>query len=348
MDQTGNIYICPETKGQLRCVLESIDGTEILSGHLVNDQGTEYVIDAGIPDLTFPRQLDGEQEATRSYYDSVAGVYNDVAHLTFRLQHVDETETRQSFVSLLDLRPGYRVLEIGCGTGRDSRFIADKLDDTARFYLLDISRAMLVQSKARLAGSSAALEFVVANACFLPFPDDYFDAVFSFGGLGTFGDIAESLREVVRVAKVGAKVVVGDESMPPWLYETEFGKILMANNPLFRKPLPLAQMPVDAREVVVRWVIGGVYYLVEFVVGEGEPTADYDLEIPGQRGGTLRTRYYGGLEGVTPGTKQLAQRARDRSGKTTHRWLDDVVREAAQRDLGGKPDDGDLEGRGRQ
>ena len=113
-------------------------------------------------------------------------------------------------------------------------------------------------------------------------------------GLGVFGDIAASLREIVRVSKVGAQVVVGDESMPPWLLGTEYASMLLNNNPLFEARVPLEQLPVEARDVAVRWVIGGVYYLIAFTVGEGEPRADFDLEIPGRRGGTLRTRYDGG------------------------------------------------------
>lgn len=335
MNQERNIYVCPETGDQLKCVPETIAGSEIISGRLINNLGTEYPIEAGIPDLTFPRQLEGEQKETLSYYENVADVYDDVAHLSFRIQNVDETKARQDFVRLLNLQPGFRVLELACGTGRDSGFIAERLNDTGQLYLQDISRAMLIQSKKKLSGVSVPVEFVIGNACFLPFPDNYFDAVFSFGGLGVFGDIAKSLNEIVRVSKTGAKVVVGDESMPPWLYDTEYGKILLNNNPLFKKAIPLEQMPVEAREVVVRWVIGGVYYLIEFVVGEGEPMADFDLEIPGQRGGTLRTRFYGGLEGVTPETKQLARRATEASGKSMHRWLDDLVREAAKKELNG-------------
>ncbi|PYS78554.1 MAG: hypothetical protein DMF66_06030, partial [Acidobacteria bacterium] len=285
----------------------------------------------------------GEQKETLGYYEGVADVYDDVAHLSFRIQYVDEVEARRGFVRLLGLQPHSRVLELACGTGRDSKIIAGELDATGQLYLQDISPAMLLQSRRKLSGVAVPVEFVVGNACFLPFPDRYFDAVFSFGGLGVFGDIAKSLKEVVRVSKVGAKVVAGDESMPPWLYETEYGKVLLNNNPLFKKAIPFEQIPVEAREVVVRWVVGGVYYLIEFVVGEGEPKADFDLEIPGKRGGTLRTRYYGGLEGVTPEAKQLAQRAREASGKSMHRWLDDVVREAAKRELN-SPRGGDEKG----
>lgn len=335
MNLERNIYVCPATKSGLRCIPEEADGPEVVTGRLVSEEGAEYPVRGGIPDLTYPRELAGEQKESLSYYEGVADVYDDVAHLSFRIQHVDEGEARRGFVRLLGLRPGSRVLELACGTGRDSEIIAGELDETGRLYLQDISPSMLAQSRRKLAGASVPVEYVVGNACFLPFPGGYFDAVFSFGGLGVFGDIAGSLKEIVRVTKVGGKVVAGDESMPPWLYETEYGRILLNNNPLFKKPIPFEQIPVEARDVTVRWVVGGVYYLIEFVVGEGEPKADFDLEIPGRRGGTLRTRYYGRLEGVTPETFELAQRARDKSGKSMHRWLDEAVRAAALGELEG-------------
>ncbi|HET6893449.1 MAG TPA: hypothetical protein VFH31_20290, partial [Pyrinomonadaceae bacterium] len=126
---------------------------------------------------------------------------------------------------------------------------------------------------------------------------------------------------------------VGDESMPPWLRETEFAKILITTNKQFLAPLPLEEMPIEARNVSLRWVIGGVFYLITFTVGEGEPDADFDFEIPGAKGGTYRTRYLGQLEGVTVETKSLAEQAREKKGLSMHKWLDQVVREAALRDL---------------
>jgi SAM-dependent methyltransferase len=169
----------------------------------------------------------------------------------------------------------------------------------------------------------------------LPFPNRYFDAVYSFGGLGEFSDIRRSLSEMVRVSRVGAKIVVGDESMPPWLRETEFAKILVTTNKQFLAPVPLEEMPVQARDVCLRWVIGGVFYLIEFRVAEGEPQGDFDFEIPGIKGGTLRTRYVGQLESVTPETKRLAERAREKKGISMHKWLEDVIRRAAEQDLKG-------------
>lgn len=333
MNRNLNIYVSPETKEPLSCEPTEIEGDDVIAGQLVSNGGRTYSIRDGIPDLLFPAELDDDLAGVVQYYEDAADVYDDVAHLTFQIQRTDEAVARKAFVHLLGLKPDYRVLELACGTGRDSAFIAAELDERGRFYAQDISPAMLRKCAKKLDGVSVPVEFSRGNACHLPFPDLYFDAVFSFGGLGVFGDIAESLREVVRVSKIGAKVVVGDESMPPWLRGTYYAKVLLNNNPLFENSVPIEHIPVEAREVVVRWVIGGVYYLIAFTVGEGEPQADFDLEIPGRRGGTLRTRYDGRLEGVTLETKRLAAQAVERSGKSVHEWLTDVVREAAQREL---------------
>jgi hypothetical protein len=133
--------------------------------------------------------------------------------------------------------------------------------------------------------------------------------------------------------KPGGRVVVGDESMPPWLRHTEFAKVLINSSSHYDNDLPLADMPVEARDVVIEYILGGAFYLLSFTVGVGEPSADFDFEIPGVRGGTHRTRLYGQLEGVTLETKRLAQLAREKRGISMHAWLDETVRRAAARDL---------------
>lgn len=332
--EDANLYVCPETRStvSLKTVLEEMDH-EIMSGLLVSQEGAEYPITHGVPDLTFPRKLSQPDQYARSFYDARAEAYDQNLHLTFKTHHEDEQKLRNEFIDTLELQPAHRVLEVACGTGRDSEIIARRLGPQGQLCLQDIAVQMLERCRQRLSGTDVPAAYCVSNACYLPYPDKYFDAVYSFGGLGEFSDIKRALAEMVRVSKIGARIVVGDESMPPWLRETEFAKILVTTNKQFLAPLPLEQMPVEARNVSVRWVIGGVFYLIAFTVGEGEPTADFDFEIPGPRGGTYRTRYLGQLEGVTPDTKSLADQAREKKGLSMHTWLDQVVREAALRDL---------------
>ncbi len=330
------LFVCPKTRKRLALENPRESKGEIISGLFVSEGGTKYPIEDGVPDLRYPLQLPEKDEYARSFYDGRGDAYDANLHLTFKTHGENEIAVRNRFVDALELKASDRVLEVACGTGRDSEIIAQRLGKEGRLCLTDISKGMLSRCQKRLSGSMVPVAYSLSNACYLPFPDHYFDAVYSFGGLGEFSDIKRSLSEMVRVSKVGAKIVVGDESMPPWLRESEFAKILITTNKQFLAKLPLEEMPVEAREVCLRWVIGGVFYLIDFRVGDGEPKGDFDFEIPGPRGGTLRTRYLGQLEAVTPDTKRLAERAREKKGVSMHQWLEDVVRQAALKDLGGK------------
>jgi ubiquinone/menaquinone biosynthesis C-methylase UbiE len=325
----GSVYRSPGTHGHL--VLEDAvrDGDEVLSGALVAQDGCRFPIQDGIPDLTWPQSLRERETATIKLYDERADVYDKYLPLTFSTFGECEADVRNAVVDRLGVRTGMRVLEVGAGTGRDSEIIASRLGPSGELFCQDIARSMLVRNRDRLAAAGLQAHFAIANASHLPFEGNVFDAVFQFGGVGEFFDIAGFFREVARVTKPGGRVVVGDESMPPWLRQTSFAKILATTNPQFNAPLPLEDLPIEARDVNLRWIIGGTFYLIDFTVSMGEPAANLDFTIPGPRGGTHRTRYAGQLEGVKPQTKELAQKARAKLGISMHDWLDDIVQREA-------------------
>lgn len=328
-------YICPATKTPLILQIEDEYEGEIITGSLISKNGIEYPIRDGLPDLTYPIQLAEADEHVRLFYNARGDSYDENLHFTFDTHGEDETEVRNRFVDALDLQPSFRVLEIACGTGRDSQFIAPRLGQGGELYMTDISPELLSRCRNKIK-ADVPLIYSLSNAAHLPYHDGYFDAVYSFGAIGEFTDIKQCLLEMVRVSKVGAKIVIGDESIPPWLMDTEFAKILLTTNKQFSARVPLDQMPVEAREVRLRWVIGGVFYLIDFKVGDGEPKGNFDIKIPGIRGGTLRTRYHGLLESVTPETKNLIERARAKRGISMHDWLEEVTRHAALNELDGE------------
>jgi len=330
MKKKKSHYVCPETLRVLYEIKE--DSTnEIIK--LETEDGKSYQVKDGIPDLTYPSELYDIDQKVKDFYDGRADDYDKYLHLTFYTHNENEQEVRNSLIDILNIKRGNRVLDIACGTGRDSEIIAQRLGGDGELFMIDIAPLMLKRAVERLRKFNLKKEYCISNASYLPFSDGFFNAVYSFGGLGEFSDIKRSLAEMVRVTKKGGKIVVGDESMPPWLRKTDFSKILTTTNPQFAAKLPLEEMPIEARKVHLRWVIGGVFYLIDFEVGEGEPKANFDFEIPGERGGTYRTRYEGKLEGVTPETKELAYKAIRKKGISMHAWLDNIVKEAAKKDL---------------
>jgi ubiquinone/menaquinone biosynthesis C-methylase UbiE len=147
---------------------------------------------------------------------------------------------------------------------------------------------MLARAKDRLGDNSVA--YLVCNGSYLPFPPGTFDRVFHFGGINEFSEKERAIAEMGRVTKAGGIVVFGDESVPPWQRERTFGKVLVAANKLYRHEPPLGALPEHARDVSIRWVLGGAFYLIRFTVGAGAPPIDLDLPIPGKRD-SLRSRY---------------------------------------------------------
>lgn len=314
---------------------------DIKSGFAYDSENRYPILEEGILDLTYPFELPPEDSEAKRFYDGRVDDYERYLHLTFQTYGESEVEVRNSMIDRLNLTSNSRVLEVACGTGRDSRLINNRLGVEGQLYLTDISHEMLKLAKKKLSGSGAEAKFCVSNATHLPCPNDYFDAFYSFGALGEFSDPRKFFQEVVRVCKPGARVVVGDENLPVWLRKSEFGKILSNYNKQFMAEVPFTSLPVEARKVKCEWIIGGVFYLIDFEVGEGEPFADFDFIIPGVRGGTHRTRFFGQLEGVTTETRDLAWKARERLGISMHEWLDDVIGKASRDILGSEADEMD-------
>jgi ubiquinone/menaquinone biosynthesis C-methylase UbiE/uncharacterized protein YbaR (Trm112 family) len=283
------IYKCPACKGALQTT-EGAAG-EIVEGTLTCACGKAFTVHDGVPDFVDPDSLTPSDAESRRKYDETAGEYDVGLKWLFDSFHENEDAVRARLVDRLDARPGHRVLEIGCGTGRDSRHIIERIRPAGVLFLQDLSPGMAAIARTALAEAPVALEFHLSDASHLPFADGEFDALFHFGGCNTFGDKRRAFREMTRVVRRGGKVVVGDESAAPWLRRQRFGRLIMNANPLYRHLPPLASLPGNARDVSLHWILGNAFYVIEYVVGDGPPPLDIDLSIPGKRGGTLRSRY---------------------------------------------------------
>ena len=334
------VYVCPVSHSRLSMVGTATD--EIIDGELTSTTGSHYVVRQGIAQFLPSALLSDEERETRAEYDATAEQKYDAAvDWLFRSFYENEDEVRERMIDLLRLAPGSRVLEIGSGTGRDSFRIARKLDAKGEFFIQDLSEQMVRKTRDRLTSESKKLgllpkiRYFVSTARFLPFLDGFFDAVFHFGGFNNFSEPKQTLAEMARVVKRGGRIVFGDESLPPWLEGTEFGEMIITNNPLFKHRAPLECLPLNARDVTLRWILGGCFYLIDFDVGDGPPPVDIDLPHKGWRGGTIRTRYFGRLEGVTPEAREMAILAAKAQGVSVHEWLDSLVRRAAKSDAGG-------------
>lgn len=106
--------------------------------------------------------------------------------------------------SAAQLRPGQRVLDVACGTGVLAREAASRVGATGTAVGLDPNPGMLAVAR-RLA---PGVEWRDGTAEALPCPDRFFDAVVSQFGLMFFADRRQALREMLRVAAPGGRLVV--------------------------------------------------------------------------------------------------------------------------------------------
>jgi arsenite methyltransferase len=113
--------------------------------------------------------------------------------------------------SLGELRPGERVVDVGCGAGIDSLIAAKQVGPDGRVIGVDMTPYML--EKARRSAVETGLEnveFEEGYAEALPVEDGWADVVISNGVLNLMPDKAAALEEMSRVLKPGGRLQIGD------------------------------------------------------------------------------------------------------------------------------------------
>jgi SAM-dependent methyltransferase len=113
--------------------------------------------------------------------------------------------------SLGEIRPGERVIDIGCGAGIDSLIAAKNVGSDGKVIGIDMTEAML--DKARQACEEAGLsqvEFPYGHAENLPVPDGWADVVISNGVINLTPDKKATFREMARALNPKGRLQIGD------------------------------------------------------------------------------------------------------------------------------------------
>lgn len=111
-------------------------------------------------------------------------------------------------LELLALKPGARVLDVGCGTGLELEALAQIVGPGGQVVGLERSSALIAQARARGRDRMSPVELVQGDAGDLPFADGEFDACRADRTLQHVDDPTGALAEIVRVTRAGGRVVV--------------------------------------------------------------------------------------------------------------------------------------------
>jgi phosphatidylethanolamine/phosphatidyl-N-methylethanolamine N-methyltransferase len=116
-------------------------------------------------------------------------------------------QERRRSIELLALRPGERLLIIGCGTGADLPFIPAEVEVLAT----DLTPAMIRQAQGH---ARPGIEYRVMDGMALDLPDGGFDAAILHMVLEVIPDPARCLAEAARALRPGGRLAVFDKFLP--------------------------------------------------------------------------------------------------------------------------------------
>jgi len=151
--------------------------------------------------LSVPRT----KEEAKRFYDRISRYYD---YLTGAF----ERKYAEMALERLSVSEGETVLEIGFGTGRCLKRIAESIGPKGKAYGIDLSTGMMQISKERLEKASLQdrVKLFCGDAANLPFDDSTFDAVFMSFTLELFDtlEIQKALEQIKRVLKSEGRLVV--------------------------------------------------------------------------------------------------------------------------------------------
>ncbi len=135
---------------------------------------------------------------------------------------------RKMVVERAEVKPGYHVLDVCCGTAKLTMQLATTVGPTGKVTGLDFSENMIAVGEKNIAlhPLKESITLMQGNAMSLPFNDQQFDAVTVAWGLRNVPELEVALCEMIRVLKPGGKLVSLDMSKPSapiykqayWLY----------------------------------------------------------------------------------------------------------------------------------
>ncbi|NP_001307897.2 phosphoethanolamine N-methyltransferase 1 isoform X1 [Zea mays] len=129
-------------------------------------------------------------------------------------------ETTKEFVEKLNLKPGQKVLDVGCGIGGGDFYMAEKYG--THVVGIDLSINMIMFALERSIGCKCLVEFEVADCTTKTYPDHMFDVIYSRDTILHIQDKPSLFKSFFKWLKPGGKVLISDYCKSPGKPSEEF------------------------------------------------------------------------------------------------------------------------------
>ncbi len=259
-----SLMINPHTLDFLRSPIshDPLELRETSEGKVLigKDSGDIFEIRESIPVLVDPSTMSEANKKSRRFYDLLAPFY-EFSQSIYYAMNGGEENSRDEYLKYTGVNKGDRVLEVSIGNGVNLKFLPRNAD----YFGIDVSWGQLKRCQRTISKHSLNVEIFLAEAEHLPFIDGIFDVVFNVGSINYFEDKQAAIKEMLRVAKPGASLLIADETeksarthnrLP--IYRGFFNS--------FKDPVvpPRALLPSEVEQVRLTEIRGGAYYCLQF------------------------------------------------------------------------------------
>jgi tocopherol O-methyltransferase len=151
----------------------------------------------------------------QQFYDASSGLWEQIwgehmHHGYYGSTGKEKKDRRQAQIDLIEellkwggVAQAEEILDVGCGIGGSSLYLAQKFNARAVGITLSPVQASRATQRAQEAGLAAEVQFQVADALDMPFADETFDFVWSMESGEHMPDKEKFIQECYRVLKPG-------------------------------------------------------------------------------------------------------------------------------------------------
>ena len=160
------------------------------------------------------------QQQIQQFYDASSSLWEQIwgEHMHHGYYGADgkiKKERRQAQIDLIEellqwsgVQQAENILDVGCGIGGSSLYLAQKFDASVTGITLSPVQASRAAERATEAALGTKASFQVADAQNMPFADNSFDLVWSLESGEHMPDKTKFMQECYRVLKPGGKFIM--------------------------------------------------------------------------------------------------------------------------------------------